>query len=99
MLIPFTPEWRRERDRSRRAGAFVTAVRREPGDADVEWLADAAARGDRERKHGDQRRDQREATGAAHGGVTPGRSEVSMSGLDGVFFAGGGVVAVPVPAG
>lgn len=48
MLIPFTPEWRRERDRSRRAGAFVTAVRREPGDADVEWLADAAARGDRD---------------------------------------------------
>jgi hypothetical protein len=46
MLIPFTEEWRHGRDRSRRAGAFVDAARREPAEADVQWLADAAANGD-----------------------------------------------------
>jgi len=48
MLIPFTPEWRRDRDRIRRASAFVEAVRREPAESDVQWLSDAAAEGDRD---------------------------------------------------
>lgn len=46
MLLPLTPEWRAARERKRKAGAFLAAVRREPDQADVEWLADAAARGD-----------------------------------------------------
>ena len=46
MLIPFTRAWRSGRDRSRRASAFVEAVRREPAAADVRWLADAATQGD-----------------------------------------------------
>ena len=46
MLIPFTSEWKTERDRRRRAAQFVGAVRYEPDDADVQWLADAAAQGD-----------------------------------------------------
>ncbi len=46
MLIPFTDAWRADRDRRRRATAFLTAVRRDPDDADVRWLADAAAQGD-----------------------------------------------------
>lgn len=45
-LIPFTPEWRAARERRRRAVAFVTAVRREPDESDVQWLADAATNGD-----------------------------------------------------
>ncbi len=48
MLIPFTTEWRVSRERRRRAVAFLAAVRREPCDADVDWLADAAANGDRD---------------------------------------------------
>jgi hypothetical protein len=46
MLLPLTPEWRAARERRRRAAAFLSAVRREPDDADVAWLADAAARND-----------------------------------------------------
>lgn len=46
MLLPLTAEWRAARDRKRRAVAFLAAVRREPEEADVAWLADAAARGD-----------------------------------------------------
>lgn len=45
-LIPFTPEWRAARERRRRAAAYVTAVRKEPEEADVAWLAEAAANGD-----------------------------------------------------
>ena len=45
-LIPFTPEWRAARERKRRAGAYVAAVRQEPDEQDVRWLADAAANGD-----------------------------------------------------
>ncbi len=48
MLIPFTTEWRVARERRRRASAFLAAVRREPFDIDVDWLADAAANGDRD---------------------------------------------------
>ncbi|MBI1810184.1 MAG: hypothetical protein HYR75_09830, partial [Gemmatimonadetes bacterium] len=45
-MIPLTAEWRVDRERKRRAGAFLAALRREPDDADVRWLADAAAQGD-----------------------------------------------------
>jgi hypothetical protein len=48
MLLPLTPEWRAARERKRRATAFLAAVRREPEDADVAWLAEAAARGDQD---------------------------------------------------
>lgn len=46
MPLPFTSEWRTERDRQRRARSVVAALRREPHEADVAWLADAAADGD-----------------------------------------------------
>jgi hypothetical protein len=46
MLIPFTLEWRTARDRRRRASAYLAIARREPEEADVRWLADAAANGD-----------------------------------------------------
>ena len=46
MLFPLTPEWRAARARKRKAVAFLAAVRREPDETDVEWLAGAAARGD-----------------------------------------------------
>jgi hypothetical protein len=46
MLIPFTRGWRAERDGNRRASAFVDAVRREPDDTDVSWLALSATNGD-----------------------------------------------------
>ena len=46
MLIPFTPEWRAARERRRRATAYLAVARREPDEADVRWLADAAANGD-----------------------------------------------------
>lgn len=46
MLLPLTPEWRAARERKRKAVAYLSAVRTEPNDADVSWLADAAARGD-----------------------------------------------------
>jgi hypothetical protein len=46
VLIPFTPEWRASRERRRMATAYLTAARQEPDDADVRWLADAAANGD-----------------------------------------------------
>lgn len=46
MLIPFTLEWRSARERRRRASAYLGVARREPEEADVRWLADAAANGD-----------------------------------------------------
>ncbi len=46
MPLPFTPGWREARERERRARLVVDALRREPGEADVAWLADAAANGD-----------------------------------------------------
>ncbi|HEV8409519.1 MAG TPA: hypothetical protein VGQ30_03355, partial [Gemmatimonadaceae bacterium] len=48
MLLPLTPEWRAARERKRKAIAFLSAVRREPDDADVKWLAGAAARDDQD---------------------------------------------------
>jgi hypothetical protein len=46
MLIPLSPEWHAARERRRQSVSFVTAVRREPEEADVRWLADSAANGD-----------------------------------------------------
>lgn len=46
VLIPFTPEWRADRERQHRAAVYLAAVRAEPDDADVHWLAEAAAQGD-----------------------------------------------------
>lgn len=46
MMIPFSPEWRAARERRRRLRAFIVTVRREPDDADVRWLAAAAANDD-----------------------------------------------------
>ena len=46
VLIPFTPEWRSERERERRAVAFVARVRVEPLMEDASWLASSAASGD-----------------------------------------------------
>src|SRR5678816_3246722 len=42
----FIARWRAERELARKAAAFVAAIFREPDDADVEWLAAAATRGD-----------------------------------------------------
>ena len=46
MLLPFTRGWTVERDRRRRLAIVVSAVRREPDDADVAWLAAAATNDD-----------------------------------------------------
>ncbi len=46
MALPFTPAWRASRDRQRRAASVVAALATEPDEADVAWLADAAANGD-----------------------------------------------------
>jgi hypothetical protein len=46
--LPFVPGWREARERDRRTRTVVDALRREPDEADVEWLADAAANGDRD---------------------------------------------------
>jgi hypothetical protein len=46
MALPFTPAWRAERERSRRAAMVVQVLVAEPDEADVAWLADAAANGD-----------------------------------------------------
>jgi hypothetical protein len=46
MSLPFTQEWRDARERRRRALLVVEGLRREPDEADVLWLADAAANGD-----------------------------------------------------
>lgn len=48
MPLPFTPEWREARERARRSHIVVGTLRREPAEADVDWLADAAANGDRD---------------------------------------------------
>jgi hypothetical protein len=45
-MIPFTPEWRMARERSRRAAAFLSALQQEPDEADVAWLAAVATGGD-----------------------------------------------------
>lgn len=46
MLVPFTREWTVERERRRRLSAAVSAIRREPDEADVAWLAAVATNGD-----------------------------------------------------
>ena len=46
MEVPFTSEWRSARERQRRTRLVVEGLRREPDEADVAWLADAAADGD-----------------------------------------------------
>jgi hypothetical protein len=46
--LPFVPGWREARERDRRTRLVVDGLRREPDEADVEWLADAAANGDRD---------------------------------------------------
>lgn len=48
MPLPFVPGWRESREREKRTRAVVEGLRREPETADVEWLADAAANGDRD---------------------------------------------------
>ena len=48
MLLPWTTEWRAARERKRKAVAFLSAVRREPEEADVQWLAAVAARDDQD---------------------------------------------------
>jgi hypothetical protein len=44
--MPFFARWRAERELQRKAVSFVEALFRDPADADVEWLAGAATRGD-----------------------------------------------------
>lgn len=44
--MPLFARWRAERDLRRKAAAFVDALFREPDSADVDWLAEAATRGD-----------------------------------------------------
>lgn len=46
MPLPFTSAWREDRERERKARVVVEALRREPDESDVAWLADAAANGD-----------------------------------------------------
>jgi hypothetical protein len=48
VLLPLTPEWRAARGRKRKAIAFLSAVRKEPEEADVKWLAEVAARDDQD---------------------------------------------------
>lgn len=38
--------WRDDRDLQRKSAAFVASLMREPADADIEWLAAAATKGD-----------------------------------------------------
>src|SRR5436305_7159315 len=44
--MPFFARWRADRELQRRAEGYVAALFREPDAADVQWLADAATRGD-----------------------------------------------------
>jgi nicotinamide mononucleotide (NMN) deamidase PncC len=44
--MPLFARWRAERDLQRKAQSFVAVLFREPGAADVQWLAEAATRGD-----------------------------------------------------
>ena len=46
MPLPFGSEWRAERERRRRTRGVVARFLSEPDEADVAWLADAAANGD-----------------------------------------------------
>src|ERR1039457_100891 len=48
VLLPLTVEWRAARERKRKAIAFLAAVRREPEESDVRWLAEVAARDDQD---------------------------------------------------
>lgn len=48
MLLPLTPEWKAARERKRKAVAFLSAVRSEPDESDVRWLADVATRDDQD---------------------------------------------------
>lgn len=45
-MIPFTPEWRAARARLERGRKYAAVALAEPAEADVEWLARAAAAGD-----------------------------------------------------
>lgn len=47
-MLPFTPEWRAARQRRERARKYVATLMREPEPGDVDWLAEAAAAGDRD---------------------------------------------------
>src|SRR5262245_2899974 len=44
--MPLFARWRAERDLQRKAESFVSVLFREPDAADVQWLAEAATRGD-----------------------------------------------------
>jgi hypothetical protein len=44
--MPLFARWRAERELQRKAATFVEALFREPDDADVQWLAETATRGD-----------------------------------------------------
>jgi hypothetical protein len=44
--MPFFSRWKADRELHRRAAAFVSALERDPDQADVEWLAQNATRGD-----------------------------------------------------
>jgi hypothetical protein len=46
VLLPLTAEWHAARERKRKALAFLSALRREPAETDVKWLAEVAARDD-----------------------------------------------------
>lgn len=46
MPLPFLPGWRESRERERRTRTVIEGFRREPDEADAQWLADAAANGD-----------------------------------------------------
>ena len=48
MLLPLTAEWRAARERKRKAIAFLSALRRDPDEQDVRWLAQVAARDDQD---------------------------------------------------
>jgi hypothetical protein len=48
VLLPLTPEWKAARERKRKAVAFLSAVRSEPDESDVRWLADVATRDDQD---------------------------------------------------
>lgn len=45
-MLPFLSDWKKARQLTRKANEFVTALLREPSEADTTWLAGAATRGD-----------------------------------------------------
>ena len=44
--MPFFARWRAERDLRRRSLAYINSLLEEPSDADAQWLAEKATRGD-----------------------------------------------------